>query len=263
MQYKPKNGKLVAHLLASLPMRIPRKITPDGLTDAVVLIGYETVGGSQQDLEKQFEQVSLAHGFQHLVFKEQEAVETTTYVDEAGLIIGIRPGQIGFNGVPATGEPLVKAGSYIGWTSYKQLLDGILSPLMNDRFLGKWNNIAVRYVNILPWVPIAEQLHTAPVFPTPEGFDIAPTFEYRLNWPVTEDGFRVRLRLTDQARRPDETDERGTLFDVEVFLERSGTDFTTLREALELAHKKQKEVFFGLLSPSYLASLQPEYDTPS
>ena len=248
-------------------MRIPRKITPDGLTDAVVVIAYEAAQIPLEKLEKQLEQVFRAQGFQQLSATKQETVEgqptAVTYSSVDGLIVGSRLGQIGFNGVPAAGEPLEKAGPYIGWAAYRQLLSSILEPLMTANILKDWSLVVVRYINILPWLPVAEQLRMAPAFPMPEGLTAAPTFEYRLNWPATDDGFRVRLRLTDQAKRPGETAERGTLFDVEVTLQRNGVGFTNLQEAIELAHQKQKEVFFGLLSPTFLDSLQPEYDIPS
>lgn len=252
-------------MLTSIPMRIPRKITPDGLTDAVVVVGYEVDETCLQEQAAQFEQVFQAQGFQRLPSAKQEFIDdqsvAATYSNEAGLVVGSRLGQIGFNGVPAVGEPLVKVGSYIGWEAYRQLLASILGPLTIAQHT--WTVVVVRYINILPWLPVSEQLRVVPSFPRLEGITTEPTFEYRLNWPVEETGFRVRLRLTDQVVRPGETAERGTLFDVEVTLQRDKTSLLSLPEALELAHQKQKEVFFGLLSPSFLHSLQPEYDNPS
>ena len=157
---------------------------------------------------------------------------------------------------------MLAPGRYIGWAAYQQVLADVLEPLLVDKILPGFSGVAVRYINILPWAPLDEQLRAAPVLPVLEGLAALPAFEFRLNWPPTADGFQVSVRITDQLPAVVAENARGkhTLFDVNVTHRGGGNSFGELREALDITHQKQKEVFFGLLSDGFLNTLHPEYD---
>lgn len=246
-------------------MRIPRKITPDGLTDAVIAVRYTPTSIPPEALFGDVYRVLRREGFTY-VPPERRAMPNQLepryeFFSEAGVLVDVKPGLLWFNGVlPATViDGLPESGRYIGWEAYRRILTAVLEPLLVEGVLPGYTAVTVRYINILPWKPLAQQLRNAPQLPTPEGIDELPVFEYRLNWPPTPDGFRVRLRLTDKLPGLRSAD-KGTMFDVEITHQQAGSSFSDLMQALDATHQKQKEVFFGLLSPDFLSTLQPEYD---
>lgn len=245
-------------------MRIPRKITPDGLTDAVVLVRYTSASIPPQAVFGGIYQVLIEQGFSYLPSasqKEELAASVQIFFNEAGVVVGSQSGQLWFNGVTVVDEPAAEAGRYIGWAAYQQVLASVLEPLLSRNIIHQLVSVSVRYVNILPWQPRAEQVNFALAVPLSEDAGPSPTIDYRVSWPTNAEGYRIRLRITDQLkRRSGQQAVKGTLFDVDIVCRPDGNDFAALGVAVERAHQKQKEVFFGLLSPAFLGSLQPEYD---
>lgn len=251
-------------------MRIPQKITPDGLTDAVVVVRYAATETPPEVLLDEFYRVFKQHGFSYLpaIAKARPAgaVEESVFFNDAGVLISVRAGQLLFNGVvqspSASTHTTPGPGRYIGWLAYRQVLADVLEPLLAAKILPGFSWVAVRYINILPWAPPAEQLRIPLVLPVPEGLETLPSFESRLNWPPTPDGFQVSVRITDQlpTAKAEYAQGRHTLFDVSVTRRSGGSSFVELQNALDTTHQKQKEVFFGLLSHSFLNTLQPEYN---
>ncbi len=249
-------------------MRIPRKITPDGLTDALVMVRYPATDAPPEALFGEFYRNFTALGFSYLPPDATETggngVNNPVFFNEDGAVIIVRPGQLWFNGVSrpltASVQEGKETGNYMGWRAYSTLLATILEPLLKSQILTGFTSVTVRYINVLPWRPLTEQISPVVEIPTFKNLESLPSFDYHLNWPVTENGFQVRLRLTDQIRRSDRANAKGTIFDVEVVCRRIGTTFSELQEVLEITHQKQKEVFFGLLSPDFLDDLHPEYD---
>ena len=243
-------------------MRIPLKITPDGLTDAVVLVRYASASVPPQAVFGGIYQVLVEQGFNYLPAPQEGelAAGAEIFFNENGVVVSSSPGQLWFNGVTVVDEPAAEAGSYIGWAAYQRVLAAVLEPLLNREIIRKLLSVSVRYVNILPWQPPAEQVNFALAVPPAIDAALMPTIDYRVSWPANSQGYRVRLRITDQLKRRDSQNTgRGTLFDVEIGRRPDGNDFEALQHTIELAHQKQKEVFFGLLSPAFLASLHPEY----
>jgi uncharacterized protein (TIGR04255 family) len=49
------------------------------------------------------------------------------------------------------------------------------------------------------------------------------------------------------------------LIDIDVSLDKEHLQNSTITEALDSAHTIEKELFFGLLQPEFLNTLNPEY----
>jgi uncharacterized protein (TIGR04255 family) len=73
--------------------------------------------------------------------------------------------------------------------------------------------------------------------------------------------FKSRLVMVNNAKvnfRGQNKIVDGSLVDIDVFLEKN-IDVDKLDKLVDSAHSKEKELFFSLLKPEYLASLNPEY----
>ena len=87
-------------------------------------------------------------------------------------------------------------------------------------------------------------------------------FEMSLTTAFPCGDFTARLVLNNGAlvTRPDGV-VRGSILDLDLWLESSGFDvFENSLERFEDAHRRNKEIFFGLLKPEFLGKLSPEYD---
>lgn len=234
--------------------RLPKKITPDALLETYVEVHYITKSPAEVAFGKFYEQL----------------VPDFAYVrPPAQLLSGLLGGQ-----VQAQGEPMFQghgiqfrlregfigiscSAEYLGWAIYRQQLERVLHHLNDSGEIVAFTRIGLRYINALPWRPANEQLLVQlPTLPTSLKLE---QFQYRTQLR-TEDGYRISLMLSDDQRVAGREGPQ-SLFDVDVIWEQAPmTDVTVVLTKLDETHQREKEVFFGLLNPEFLDSLQPEYD---
>jgi uncharacterized protein (TIGR04255 family) len=114
----------------------------------------------------------------------------------------------------------------------------------------------MRYIDffaedIFPHLVIGIRADGEPV----EGFDMSFTTAF------CSGDFNARLILNNGAlvTRPDGV-IRGSILDLDLGLESSAFDvFENSLERFEEAHRRNKEIFFGLLKPEFLGRLSPKY----
>ncbi|WP_375417291.1 TIGR04255 family protein [uncultured Hymenobacter sp.] len=234
--------------------RLPKKITPDALLETYVEVHYTTNSPVEVAFGKFY--TALINDFEYLrppaqllnsVLGGQIQAQDEPLFRGQGVQFRLRDGYLG---VSCSAE-------YLGWSIYQQRLSHILQLLMETGEIVRFTRIGLRYINALPWRPANEQLLVQ--LPTLPPELIMEQFQYRAQLRTT-DGYRVNLMLSDSQRVAGRQGPQ-SLFDLDIIWEQA--PLTTLQEALsklDETHRREKEVFFGLLNPDYLASLKPEYE---
>ncbi|RZK37042.1 MAG: TIGR04255 family protein [Hymenobacter sp.] len=230
--------------------KLPKKITPDALLEAYVEVHYTTKSPSEVAFGKFY--AALIADFEYLQPPTQMLGGQIQLQDEPlfrgqGVQFRVREG---FVGVSCSAD-------YLGWKLYRQQLERILKHLIDTGEIVACNRIGLRYINALPWRPANEQLLVQlPTLPTGLRME---QFRYRAQLS-TDDGYRVNLMLSDDQRVAGREGPQ-SLFDLDIIWDQSSlTALPDILAKLDDTHHKEKEVFFGLLNPTYLASLKPEYE---
>ena len=86
--------------------------------------------------------------------------------------------------------------------------------------------------------------------------------EINLTMAIPKDNFRSKLIMINNAEVDLQIEKRrvrGSVIDIDVAQE-SELNFNSLYETVEKAHTEEKALFFSLLSPDFLRSLNPMYD---
>lgn len=234
--------------------KLPKKITPDALLETYVEVHYTTNSPAEVAFGKFY--AAVLPDFEYLRPPAQllsnpmggqiQAQDEPLFRGQ-GVQFRLRAG---FVGVSCSAD-------YLGWNVYRERLRIILQHLFKVGEISSFTRIGLRYINALPWRPANEQLLVQlPVLPS--GLQLEQ-FNYRAQLR-TDDGYRVNLMLSDDQRVAGREGPQ-SLFDLDIIWDQH--PLTTLSEVLaklDETHRKEKEVFFGLLNPSYLASLKPEYE---
>lgn len=245
--------------MASSPASIPTKITPDGLTDAIVAVQYTTYWPAEVALGF-FWQAFTELGFiYNAVEHEGNALSNgARWFKREGILLQFTPNLLLFNGVSRPADSLQwqeGASGYIGWQTFLPIILEVLDGLAARKLVKAYQLVGIRYINVLPWPDLNKQL-TVQLPTLPATFQAVEQFQYRAT-TTTTDNYRVAIQLAD-LRLPRE-DRTGALFDVEVWAPNPVSDYDQIPTLLEQVHQKQKELFFGLLSKEFLATLDPQY----
>lgn len=240
---------------------LPTRITPHALLATLVEVQYTprthaelALGAFHQALEA----VGFAYERQLMGLLEQRTHDAAEPLFQGqGVSLRIRPDRLLFNCVSAAETPMPgKKDEYLGWTPYFEVIQKVVTQLHHTGQIAAFSAVSVRYINALPGLQLNEQLQVKlpPLgeLPPPE------TTFYRATFADVR-GFQVALSLADNQRVPGRQEVR-SVFDVTVRAATVGADLPTLFQRLDAAHTCEKEVFFGLLDPTFLATLQPEYE---
>lgn len=248
-------------------MRVPVKITPDLVKDSIVEVristdehplvtlskfhssfvehlGYDFLPSAS--LPRQSLQFSLSDQKELLVNPYGDA--ELTFVKE-GVRVKVTPQRIVFNCV----------GEYLGWQHYSGLLfddlRGLSVPLESCRF----ERIGVRYINLYT----EEDFRKALKYHWGIGLDGVQFITSNMRLEFDFNRFRVILNLhTRQGKQLDSVSSisnRQGVFDVDIIEERAFVDVDDVVRSIESAHSAEKEVFFSMHNPDFVATLKPEY----
>ncbi len=145
---------------------------------------------------------------------------------------------------------------YPGWGSFSKLVLGVLEVVSRAALFDSPVRLGVRYINffernVLDQLRLKMSLDDEPV-------DLSGSV---LRVVADQAPFRCALTITDQATADIEGSEKsGTLLDIDTSLEDVPSGFVANpREVLEAAHVAEKTTFFGILGPTLLSDLHPEF----
>ena len=252
--------------MANTPL--PIRISPHALLAALVAVSYTPQGSAEQTREafqKALQQAGFTDESHLLAALGAKAGTPEVLFRGQGVSVQLQASTIVFNGVEGrksgndtAAEP---ADEYIEWARYFPVIRQVLTLLHATEAATDFPHLAVRYINALPGLPLNEQLlvKLPPLgsLPPPASSLYRATFA---SVRTDENGpaFEVELSLADQQRVAGRTGKH-SVFDVTVRAPTAGLGLEALLLHIDEAHTCEKQVFFGLLEPGYLGSLQPVY----
>lgn len=241
-------------------MRIPKKISPNPVIEAVVELRFETCVPSEavfgvvypvldKIVNGQFEKLPI------LQLPEQVRMNDVNFkfaphfqFKNSDFQVNVGPRVLA---IIAT-EP------YKGWNEYSSIINEILNRLDELKIIKKVDRLGIRYVDFFDDLNITQKLKfKVQRFPyLLDSLSLASTFKVR-------EPFTTNLNIaTNQTITVKGKTRSGSIFDTDTYVEFEDTEykFEDILDHINEAHNVGKEVFFSSLEGSFIAELNPEYD---
>jgi uncharacterized protein (TIGR04255 family) len=249
-------------------MKIPKKISPDRIKDAIVEVKYtskipfevalgmfynsldETYLYTNRPIGKQqipgalpsnlLEKIEIQFGNRALFYNDKIKIE-------------LQPNSIIFNCL----------NEYISWDIYKIEIEKVLSQLSKAVVIEAYNRVGVRYISEYPDIDLKDCVKFSFTFGMPE--IVSDTYSFHSEFKL--DSLRIILNLNNKLPVLSPKNSTSLLsitpvsnIDIDVIMENiTVSDYKELLECIERTQMKEKEVFFNLLNDNFLASLNPIY----
>lgn len=150
-----------------------------------------------------------------------------------------------------------KTNSYPGWQAFRGEMTWLLSQVRDSGFIAEGERLGARYINFFQNDVFGQSVLGACV-----NGDRLDTNELSIATVMKRPPFVARLSMANSAivalaDRP----KRGSVVDLDVWV--GSLDFDLFSDGLEKfdeAHLYEKQIFFGLLTPEFTASLNPVYE---
>jgi uncharacterized protein (TIGR04255 family) len=151
---------------------------------------------------------------------------------------------------------LVSNKEYPGWTPIFEQLKWLLQHVKTAGFIAEGERIGLRYIDFFQ-MDLFQKL-TLRVNSDGQSVEGA---EMNLTTTFVQEGFLSKLIIANNALvKTQGRANKGSVFDLDIALNAGDFDlFENGLDRFQKAHQINKEVFFGLLRPEFLASLNPEY----
>jgi uncharacterized protein (TIGR04255 family) len=152
---------------------------------------------------------------------------------------------------------VAKSKEYPGWSALETEITSLISELQQTGFVSEGERLGVRYINFFNFDVFEKlQLEVCATEKTLAGGELSVTSV------LSRPPFTSRLLVANSAivGTGDEA-RRGSILDVDVWL--GPNDFDLFENGLAKfneAHQFEKQIFFGLLKPNFLATLNPVYE---
>lgn len=163
-------------------------------------------------------------------------------------------------------------GVYPGWESFRQVFQNCIKPLFDNSVIKSIQRLGIRYINRFDQIRIFDHVNVS----IEVGGVISLTHRQQFRTEFSKNGFWNVLtmvngypveqqRLTEIAEKVDLSvpdDRIFSLIDVDVirfFDTNQPNSYENLLSQIEEAHIEEKTIFFSLLKPNFLASLNPIY----
>jgi uncharacterized protein (TIGR04255 family) len=150
----------------------------------------------------------------------------------------------------------IKPKQYLGWDRMRTEIAYLLEALKKAAFISEAERLAVRYINffeedVYPKIKVEVLLESKPY----------RAHEMAILTTFTKGAATARLSVANNVVATIEGKAvPGSVLDIDVWF--SSLDFDLFEQGLEKfdeAHLLLKQIFFGLLRPEFLASLNPKY----
>ena len=249
-------------------MKIPKKISPDRIKDAIVQIRYQSaipfevaLGWFYKCIDDTYnyssrppgliknqihtliqeditQGIQIALGHQYLFYNENIKVE-------------LQPNTITFNCFD----------QYIGWELYFGEIKRFLGQILKAEVIERFDRIGVRYISHYPAIDLRNCVKYSFTFGMPQV--VTDTFAFNTSFEY--DSKRVILNLNNNISLIDHqsnTINSMSIIDVDVIDEKLTIEKNSSQEffdKIDEVHNKEKEVFFNILKEDFLQTLNPVY----
>lgn len=151
---------------------------------------------------------------------------------------------------------LQSLGEYPGWSAIRAEMEWLVEQIQKAGFFGEGDRLGMRYIDFFDGDLFPHLL----IRPSCAGSDVVGV-ETSMTMAFEREDFQARLILNNSVTEIGGEARSGSVFDLDLSL--SAGRFDLFENGLERfgdAHRLNKEIFFGLLSPEFLSTLSPEYD---
>lgn len=235
-------------------MKLPLKISPDHIKESVIEIKYESnlpyevlVGYIYNSLDDTYKYAS--HPQQFAINAPNEisinlGVLNLFFTDRIKL--QLMPNSLIFNCID----------KYIGWKDYKAEIEKTIIQITTIKEIKKFTRVGIRYISEYSEMEIINCTKFNFSFGIPQIKSDNYSFRTEFDW----DNLRVVLNLKHSADSTKEI-KLVSIIDIDIISDNLNIENTEdLITKIEENHIKEKEVFFNLLKPEYLETLNPEYE---
>jgi uncharacterized protein (TIGR04255 family) len=232
-------------------MKIPKKISPDNIKEAIVQIRFEPNCAGELVLGN----------FNHICSDLLDFVSTKVPNEEINSVIiennvggyftdnsELFKVEINFDSITFN----TQAADYPGWDEYSNFIYSIIKRCTENNFFKQIKRIGVRYISHFDTITIFDKLKvniSVPFTSLIDSTQFRSEFEYK--------DYRVILTILNHINNKE---IKTSVIDIDVIKQvNSNVQNCDLIECIESSHFTQKEIFFNLLTDKFLISLNPEY----
>lgn len=240
-------------------MRLPKKITPCPIIEAVVEIRFSSLippdavfGIVYEGFKDVFPNKpselpilqlpsQIRNSDPNLIYKPQYRFE------DKNILLQIGPKSVS----------IVNTGEYIGWSAFSPKIRECCKRIESLNIIKEKNRFGLRYVNLFEGQNVFDRLNMGLVIQSQQIIEDKAF----INVEKKAGKFDIVFKISNSAKIQQNGEKvTGSLIDVDVFLMEGDKKIVfEIEDILEEAHNTEKEAFFGLLKDGFIASLNPEY----
>jgi uncharacterized protein (TIGR04255 family) len=234
-------------------MKLPKKIDPCPIVDTLLEVRFTSKTNAnavfglifnvfQKDFQK-FESLPILQ-LPDIVRASDPNLKYKPYysISNEQLVIQIGPDVISISSFP----------KYLGWDSFSNFIFEALSRIDSVGIINEIERIGIRYINFFE-TNIFEKVNLKVCI----GTDDILYKNTIIRTEIEQGEFSSTLQVANNAIIEGKL---GSIIDIDTFVTKNLDDFfSKKKELINVGHLKEKELFYSLLKPEFLNSLNPTY----
>lgn len=238
-------------------MKIPRKINPCPIIEAIVEIRFESnvppdavFGVVYNEFKEEYTKVEKLP-----ILQLPEVLRTKDpnlkYQPYFKLIHENYLLQIGPNVLS-----IVNVTDYVGWSTFSSKINDTFVKIGELGFISKASRLGIRYINFFE-VDIFENINLT--FSLAGNPFVSEQITFRST--LTTGKFLSNLHILNKGNvTVKNVSKSGSIIDIDTYIQDEENNiFSNILELLEVGHKEEKNLFFKLLKDDFLKKFNPEY----
>ncbi len=245
-------------------MKIPVKITPDTILEAIIEIrfspnipGDAVFGAIYGNLRGEFSGYEALNALQIPEAIRQSDPSLTFAplyrIQHDDILLQIGPRVLTFN----------NPGAYLGWESLSGNIKSLLEKILKLDVIKSVERIGLRYINFFPEQKILENANLKIEFPNFQSI----TKSHNIRMEYFDNDIQTVLQVLENATVSQNTQgsdaRNGSIVDIDcikLYDSSDSIDVLGIMGNLDKAHKIEKNLFFNLLKTDYIEKLNPVYE---
>lgn len=234
-------------------MKLPRNINPCPIVDSLIEVRFSSkinanavFGLIYGVLQKDFQKVETLPILQlpDLVRANDPNLKYKPHykISNDQIVIQIGPDVISISSYP----------KYLGWESFSKIIFDVITKVERVEIINSIERIGIRYINFFE-INIFEKINLKVCI----GNDNILNKNTVVRTEIEQGEYSSTLQIADKAFI---NGKLGSILDIDTFATNNLESFFSNKiEQINIGHLKEKELFFSLLKPDFLDSLNPTY----
>jgi uncharacterized protein (TIGR04255 family) len=147
-------------------------------------------------------------------------------------------------------------GKYVGWTDYRKYILETLKILFQKKIIKDIYRISMRYISVYQDIRIFEKTKIELTF----GMELPSNLTTQIRTEFEQNGVFSIINLANGFKNTD--DNIFSIIDIDtisLFQDKVISEIPAIEAILEKVHNQEVNLYFGLLKPDFLNSLNPKY----